>query len=203
MSRKHSPALPQPASAEAYSLGRWFAAARRQGFLARLSPKAWHTLSGILSFTSRDGHRNFTVDQLALAIGQSREVAHKRLEQLATLDWQEQPLLALEQDGRAIAGATLAPIELFTRIELEEPPGEPGQAVPASDAAAAEPPRNLVAELDAVGLDEGQIDWLTGRFPLERIRRQLDWLPPRQPRNPAGMLIRAIEEDWGPRGEGP
>ena len=35
-------------------------------------------------------------------------------------------------------------------------------------------------------------------FPADRIRRQLNWLPARQARNPAAMLLRAVEQDWGP-----
>src|SRR4051812_48698454 len=86
-----------PFPAEAYSLGRWFTAARRQGLLSALAPDAWHTLSALLSFTCRDGARRFTLDQLALALGLSRDRARERLESLARLQWEGESLAVLEQ----------------------------------------------------------------------------------------------------------
>ena len=41
------------------------------------------------------------------------------------------------------------------------------------------------------GRGNKKIEALLQRFPAERIRRQLDWLPHRQARNPAALLIRA------------
>jgi hypothetical protein len=67
---------------EAHWLGRWFTAARREGLLALLPPDLWQTLCALLSFTSRDGRRSFTIDQLAVALGQPREQALSRLEAL-------------------------------------------------------------------------------------------------------------------------
>src|SRR3954469_16537795 len=96
----HSPSFPSPPAPEltAVTLGRWFTAARREGLLALLAPEVWHTLSALLSFTNRDGRRVFTVDQLAIALGQSREVARARLDQLAVTPWRDEPLAVLEHD---------------------------------------------------------------------------------------------------------
>src|SRR3954452_22925569 len=96
----HSPSFsPTPAPAlTAAALGRWFTAARREGLLALLPPEVWHTLSALLSFTNRDGRRTFTVDQLAIALGQSREVALARLDQLTQTEWRGEPLAVLEPD---------------------------------------------------------------------------------------------------------
>lgn len=188
---------------EAYWLGRWFTSARREGLLALLAPEVWHTLSAILSFTSREGRRDFTLDQLAVALGQSREQARSRLETLTAIDWQGQPLATLERDREGeIAGAVLAPLEALAgaRAPQPEPPSAADAApVPAaSDATPASqaPKAALAAELAAVGLDPDQIDGVLTGFPQERIRRQLDWLPARQARNPAALLIRAIEQNW-------
>src|SRR4051794_36619970 len=103
---------------DARRLGRWFAAARREGLLPALPPSAWHTLSALLSFTTRDGERRFTLEQLALTLGQSKEVARQRLEELAAARWQDQPLATLHQSGDGdIMGADLPSVELFSRVE--------------------------------------------------------------------------------------
>jgi hypothetical protein len=190
-------ASPPPAepAVEAAWLGRWFTAARRVGLLALLPAEAWHTLSALLSFTRRDGGRSFTLDQLAIALGQSREQAHERLEQLTQLDWHDGPLARLEHDPAGeVVGVHLAPIECLERIDppasvspTAERPAEPAPPPAAPD---------LSPALAAVGLEAEQIEALLQHFPAERIRRQLDWLPHRQARNPAALLIRAIEQNW-------
>ena len=194
MPRRTHPMNQPAAVSEAYLLGRWFTAARRAGFLAQLPPKEWHTLSALLSFTSRDGRRGFSLEQLALALGISNRDALERLQVLTEQRWQEQPLAVLETDRRGeIVGVTLADLELFARATNA-----------GDDTTAAAPVTNLgvegklTVELAAVGLDAAQIDRLISRFPAERIRRQLEGLPERQPRNPAAMLIRAIEQQWEP-----
>jgi hypothetical protein len=40
------------------------------------------------------------------------------------------------------------------------------------------------------------VEVLLEKYPLELIERQLEWLPFRNPRDPAGMLIRAVQDDW-------
>src|SRR5690242_11868598 len=88
-------------------LGRWFTAARREGFLALLAPAEWQTLSALLSFTCRDGQRRFSVDQLAVAMGLPREQALTRLDRLTEQRWRDGPLALLERDSAGeIVGAT-------------------------------------------------------------------------------------------------
>lgn len=65
--------------------------------------------------------------------------------------------------------------------------------------AAAWPPQllPLVEQLEALGFDRPSVRDLMTRFPAERIERQLQWLPKRNPqRNARGLLKRAIEQDW-------
>lgn len=191
---------PRSLEPDAYWLGKWFTGARREGFLALLTPEAWHTLCAILSFTSRDGRRCFTLDQLAVALGQPREVAEQRLEQLATTQWRGQALLTVEfdRDG-AVAGAVLANLEVFARVttpELKPPRNEPDRVADAMADSA------LRSELARIGLEVVQIDHLLSKFPAERIQRQLAWLPERDARNPAALLLRAIEQDWDAPREG-
>lgn len=54
-----------------------------------------------------------------------------------------------------------------------------------------------VERLQALGFDEASVQELLGGYALERIERQLTWLPKRNPRrNARGLLKRAVEEDW-------
>lgn len=50
----------------------------------------------------------------------------------------------------------------------------------------------------AAGLSQEQIDYLMDAFPLERIERQISWLPHRHARNPAKLLVAAIQHDYEP-----
>jgi hypothetical protein len=195
MNKRFSTPAPAEPAVEAAWLGRWFAAARRAGLLALLPLDAWHTLSALLSFTRRDGGRSFTLDQLATALGQSREEAERRLQHLTEIEWKAAPLARLEHDPTGeVVGVQLAPLDCLDRIDPPADPeparDRPGAARPAGEA------QQLAPALEGVGLDAEQIEALLQRFPAERIRRQLDWLPHRQARNPAALLIRAIEQNW-------
>ena len=54
-----------------------------------------------------------------------------------------------------------------------------------------------VADLIKFGLKDSVATQLTTDYPQERIERVLNWLKRKKnTRNPAGMLIRALEEDW-------
>jgi len=46
------------------------------------------------------------------------------------------------------------------------------------------------------GLDAEQAEGLLGRYDPVRIRRQLMWLPYRRAKNPAGMLLAAVKDDY-------
>lgn len=197
-----SSSLAASPAAEAHRLGRWFTAARREGLLALLLPEVWQMLCALLSFTCRDGARRFTVDQLGVALGLSREQALVRLDQLVQTEWQGAPLAVLERDAQGeITGAALAPLEILTgaRAPLLTDTEPPLSALPVIPASSTLPKaHDLAASLEAVGLNPEQVERLVHQFPPERIQRQLDWLPARQARNPAALLIRAIEGDWGP-----
>lgn len=217
-------ARPEP---DSYLVGRWFAAARRQGLLAAVPPEAWHTLSALLSFTCRDGRRLFTVDQLALSLALPRAEALRRVGELETVQWQGQPLALLVRDAAdEVEGAETAPADLLLRVQpppsalppaslpppvlqLPVSPVEVAPGVGAAPAAgvsdeyldAAATP-DLTTALLAVGLTAEQAERLLTDFPVERVRRQLAWLPRRSARNPAAFLVRAVEGDWaGPKEE--
>ncbi|MFN3650386.1 MAG: hypothetical protein ACK47B_12485 [Armatimonadota bacterium] len=205
MTRRSNPDPQNRVSPDAYLLGRWFTAARREGLLTALTPEAWHTLSAVLSFTRRDGGRSFTLDQLALATGQPREIVEARLRELARTAWNGEPLLQPECDPAGdLCGALLAPLELLARVtgSSRATVPEPTVAQPAKSAEAAGD-AELQADLHNLGLNESQIGSLLRSYGPARIRRQLGWLPERHARNPAALLIRAVEQDWEPPREAP
>lgn len=207
-SRPRTPSRTQnPSASDAHRLGRWFAGVRRVGLLARLSPAAWTTLCALLSFTGRDGERRFTLEQLALALGTSREEAESRLQGLARTDWHGAPLLQLEQAPTGeVTGAHLAELAPLHQVTVPVPepersprleqPMQPEPSKPGSQSSTMSAENSLVEALTAVGLTLAQVARLRERYAPERLRRQLDWLPARQARNPAALLVRAIEGDW-------
>ena len=54
----------------------------------------------------------------------------------------------------------------------------------------------LRVALIEVGLLEQQADELLDRYEISRIERQLEWLPLREARSPAGFLLSAIKNDY-------
>jgi hypothetical protein len=47
-------------------------------------------------------------------------------------------------------------------------------------------------------VSEETVRSLLADYPTARIARQLSWLPHRNAKNPAGLLVRAIRGDWSP-----
>lgn len=54
----------------------------------------------------------------------------------------------------------------------------------------------LRRQLESAGVNRDQTYYLLGAYDRERIERQLVWLPYRNAKNPAGLLIAAIEGDY-------
>lgn len=184
---KSSPITPQ--TPHPYPSARWFTEARRAGLLTLLPAEVWHTLSALLSFTSHDGARRFTIDQLAAALGQSRPEALRRLDAAGLMQWRDRPLLTVERDADGeIQGASLESLDAF--LCAAPPPSDPSASkeIPL--------PPDLLQALTTVGLNRVQIDNLAKRFPEAELRQQLQWLPARGARNPAALFIRAVEQGW-------
>lgn len=74
-----------------------------------------------------------------------------------------------------------------------------GWEVPEEFATTAEKERNtLLRRLCAAGMERGQANEILEQYPIEVIRRQLDWLPHRGARHPARFLASAIAGDYDP-----
>jgi hypothetical protein len=72
-----------------------------------------------------------------------------------------------------------------------------GWEVPEEFATEEEKERNaLLSQLCATGMERGQANAILEQYPIEVIRRQLDWLPYRGARYPARFLASAIAGDY-------
>ena len=54
----------------------------------------------------------------------------------------------------------------------------------------------VLSRCEALGIAKPVLEVLLERYSLERIERQLSWLPARKPRDPAALFVRAVQEDW-------
>ncbi len=52
------------------------------------------------------------------------------------------------------------------------------------------------AELFRLGVSRSQILELMKRYNLERVEKQLEWLPYRHARKPSSLIVAAIKEDY-------
>jgi len=177
-------------SSNSTEVGRWLTRLRRAGLLALLPADVWHTLCAVLSFASHDNACRFSLDQIAGTLGASRDEARRRLTTLAQTPFRGQPVahLDLDADGACQGARVIALAELMFPVAV------PAASPPAPMAPALS--SELMGELAAVGLNPAQIDALARRFSEAAIQRQMRWLPARGARNPAALLIRAIEQDW-------
>ncbi|MBN1580851.1 MAG: hypothetical protein JXA89_09130 [Anaerolineae bacterium] len=55
---------------------------------------------------------------------------------------------------------------------------------------------SVLARCQALGVATTMVEVLLERYPLDRLERQLSWLPSRKPRDPAALFVRAVQEDW-------
>jgi len=55
---------------------------------------------------------------------------------------------------------------------------------------------DLVDKLKKVGVSDNAISEILEKYPSEIIHNQLSYLPYRQAKNPAGLLVQAIKDDW-------
>jgi len=60
----------------------------------------------------------------------------------------------------------------------------------------ADPIAHVKWRLSRLGVSPEQVEFLVTNFDVERIQRQLDWLPYRNARKPAHFIIAAVEHDY-------
>jgi hypothetical protein len=77
-------------------------------------------------------------------------------------------------------------------------PAQPTAATTTTPANSTSTPQvNQVRErLQEVGVEAEWVDYLIANHDLERIERQLHWLPYRKAQNPARLIVSAIEKDY-------
>lgn len=87
---------------------------------------------------------------------------------------------------------------MIAEINGWELPGELGQD--GLEAGSGEPGAwaSLRMRLLLLGVSEEQADLLLLHFPIEKIAQQMDWLPYRNARNPARLLVAAIQGGYAP-----
>lgn len=84
-----------------------------------------------------------------------------------------------------------AEVERMIEAQLRE--GRRGEESDKATIAESNPVRE---QLIAAGLEAAQADYLIAHFDSLRIQRQLQWLPYRAVKNPAGFLIAAIKDNY-------
>ena len=83
--------------------------------------------------------------------------------------------------------------ETAGRVSVARPAGA---ATPTVGTMTPEEVQDLRRKLEAVGLTRDQVDMLLGQFDAACVQQQLDWLPYRNAKNPAGFLVAAIVDDY-------
>lgn len=102
--------------------------------------------------------------------------------------------------SRAAYGRPRAEVEreIASRNGWPLPDAPAENPAPISSANPGDEPDYLKQRMLRVGVPGRQADILLARYPWESVRRQLDWLPRRNARDPARFLCAAISGDFGP-----
>jgi hypothetical protein len=195
---------------------------RTSGLLHSLSPEEAKHLLFLLTFVSPEGHCHASLPMLTSAMRVTSAKARARMHRLAEFRWRGEPVVIEVPHGGDLVSYGLHPHRVaYEHLTISEPhatsPLRAGsrQAVIAYSRKHYARPRaeveKIIAEqlghdpeetpeqrqlrfrLENVGLAGEQIGALLAAFPVEVIARQLDWLPYRHAKNPAGYLIAAIE----------
>ena len=57
---------------------------------------------------------------------------------------------------------------------------------------------NIQTQCRIIGVAWPVLSALLEKHPLEMVQKQLQWLPARNPRDPAALFVRSVQENWGP-----
>jgi hypothetical protein len=182
-------------------------AIRQSRFLALNSPQDFQTLIALCAFADVKGKLKISSKTLAFALNLSEKQASQRLQQLLALKWQGKPLVVKESHYKFTPNwYRLMLPGAFMRLEMA---GQNRSSIPEAEVCHNVVVSNtnkttdsnkpkLIKRLKAEGVTEATAQELIEEYPPEKITAQLDMLPHRHANNPAGMLIKAIRENWEP-----
>ena len=201
-------------------------ALRTCGLLQALPAEEVKSLLFLFTFLSPNGWCRPSVPELAEAMRLSEAKVRARMARLAAFSWLGRPLVTEVRRESGLDAFVPAPTIVAVREAPQQPvaPEVPlyraagREAVIAHSRAHYARPRAQVEQeiaemmgwkeegdspeatlrrrLLSVGLLREQVDLLLAQFPQERIARQLEWLPYRNAKNPAALLVAAIEGDY-------
>ncbi len=195
---------------------------RASGLLQALPPDDLKSLLYLLTFISPEGNCQVTQPILTSAMKTSSVKVKARMHRLAEFLWQGCPLIVEVPHESGIFTYSLHPhLVAYEHLMISEPyptsplPEERKQQVIAHSRATYARPRaeverviaaqmgqdideteeqgKLRRRLENTGLTTEQSRELLLAFPADVIAQQLDWLPYRNAKNPAGYLLAAID----------
>lgn len=198
-------------------------ALRTSGLLHHLEPDALKSLLFLLTFLTPEGRPQASLFHLAEAMQLSNGKARSRMQRLSKSEWNEEPIVIEsksengyiayslnprlisycsaaepEQSSAPLASSRERVIE-YSRQHYAHPRAEVERIVAGQlgqDEKESEAERRLRYRLENNGLNSEQARALILSHDPEVIERQLEWLPYRQAKNPAGYLVAAIEADY-------
>lgn len=197
------------------------------GLLAHLPKELLPVLLALLSQVQPSGEVRADTVTIARISGLHPDEAEVRLHRLASFPSAEQPLAYLSESVWRASKQYCVPTPQTLAAAAQEPGQESYRPAPKEQVIAysreqyatpvAEAERQVEAQLGIEPLPEGEVGEvlqallnvgmhpdsaqdLVAKYPPERIKAQLHWLPKRSARNPARYLISAIQKDFGPPG---
>jgi hypothetical protein len=198
---------------------------RTSGLLNQLSPDDLKSLVYLLTFVSPEGHCQPFLTQIADAMRVSSAKAKARMRRLCDVRWKDEPIVIYSKSASGLSAYSLNPRVVTYRQRNEQQQPETASYVAAPREAIIEHSRKFHANpraeverliarqmghdidesdderkvrlrLENAGLTGEQGKELLATYPLDTIAQQLDWLPFRGAKNPAGYLIAAIEGNY-------
>jgi hypothetical protein len=198
-------------------------ALRTSGLLHGLEPDALKNLLYLLTFLSPEGRPQASLFHLAKAMQSSHSKVKARMQRLSQAQWQGDPVIIESQSENGYLVYCLHPrlieyrhapeikpiptprsnsrerVIAHSRQHYARPRAEVERIVAqqlGQDVSETEEERRLRFRLESNGLNTEQARSLILSYDSEVIERQLEWLPYRQAKNPAGYLVAAVEGDY-------
>jgi hypothetical protein len=195
---------------------------RTSGLLASLAPEDLKNLLYLLTFLSPEGQCHVSLPILASAMKVSAQRTRARMRRLADARWQGEPLILEMPHESGLCTYSLHPLMVaYEHLTVSEPyPTPPLRAASREQIIAysrqhyarprdevekmvaqqlghdmdePEELRKLRYRLESAGLATDQAREIISTYDADLIAQQLDWLPYRHAKNPAGYLLAAIE----------